>query len=272
MRRAIELGAAAGSFEVGDIEEIHRTLLRFTADRNIAGVIRDKQNWIGGNDYNPLRAAYVPPPPECVRALLEDFCRFVERGDLDPLAQAAIAHAQFENIHPFLDGNGRVGRALIYTILRRGGAVGRYIPPISLVLAAEQKSYIAGFGGIGAGDISSWCELFADATHRAAHEAERLATEIEKIQNEWLERLGNPRSDAAARQLVSALPEQPVIDVAAGQHLTGKSHVAVQNALKQLEEGGIIKRLNERKWGRAWECEALLELVEDFEANVTSPQ
>ncbi len=272
MKQAIDQGDAGGPFKVSHIQDLHTTLLRFTADRHIAGIIRDKQNWIGGNDYNPLGATFVPPPPKLVPALLDDFCRFVERNDLDPVAQAAIAHAQFENIHPFMDGNGRVGRALIHTILRRGGAVGRYIPPISMVLAAEQKSYTAGFGAYSSGDASSWCELFGTATDRAAQEAERLATEIEDLQEEWLTRLGNPRRDAAVRQLVSSLPEQPVIDVAAGRHLTGKSHVAVQNALNQLESAGIIKRLNERKWGRAWECEALLELVENFEASVTSPQ
>ena len=81
----------------------HR-LLRFTADAAIAGVIRERQYWIGGNDYNPIGASYVPPPPEHVGALLKDLCAFVNRNDVAPVAQAAIAHAQFETIHPFADG------------------------------------------------------------------------------------------------------------------------------------------------------------------------
>lgn len=271
MKRAIELGSSGVVISVEDIQEIHLTLLRFSADRGIAGAIREEQNWIGGNDYNPIGAAYVPPPPEQVSALLEDLCRFLARDDLAPIPQAAIGHAQFENIHPFVDGNGRVGRALIHAVLRRRGEATIYTPPISLALAAEPKDYVAGFGAYSGGDVSGWCELFASATERAALEAAHMAYEIEDRQDAWLARLGNPRRDAAVRQLIGALPEQPLIDVAAGQQLTGKSHVAVQNALGQLEAAGILQRLNERKWGRVWECSELLELVEDFEEMVSAP-
>ncbi len=271
MKRAIELGAGGEEISVDDIREIHRTLLRFSADRRIAGVVREEQNWIGGNDYNPIGAAYVPPPPEFVLPLLADLCRFMARNDLAPVAQAAIAHAQFENIHPFADGNGRVGRALIHTVLRRADETVNYVPPISLVLVATQRSYVAGFGAFSNGDVSGWCELFATATEWAAQEAERMASAIDDRQAQWLERLGNPRSDAAVRQLVAHLPAQPVIDVTAGRELTGKSHVAVQTALRQLEDAGILRRLNERKWGRVWECDELLELVEGFEEAASSP-
>jgi Fic family protein len=271
MERAIELGTRAGRFTVADIEDIHQTLLRFTADANIAGVVRDKQNWIGGNDYNPVGAVYVPPPHECVRGLLEDLCEFIERDDLAPVAQAAIVHAQFENIHPFADGNGRTGRALIYTVLRRRGEIEKYIPPISLVLASEPKAYIGGLGAYSSGNLSGWCERFADATTRAAREAERLADAIEQRQATWLDQLGQPRRDSAVRQLVSALPAQPVIDVPIAQQLTGKSHVAVGNALGQLEDAGILNRLNEKKWGRVWECDQLLDLVGEFEKSVSTP-
>ena len=271
MERAIELGTKDRTFDVADVRDIHRTLLRFTEDADIAGVLRDRQSWIGGNDYNPIGATYVPPPHEHVPGLLEDLCRFIERDDLAPVAQAAIAHAQFENIHPFADGNGRTGRALIYAVLRRHGEVENYIPPISLVLAAEPKAYVGGLGAYSQGNVSLWCERFADATARAAGEAERLSAAVEERQLTWLERLGQPRSDAAVRQLVSALPAQPVIDVPAARQLTGKSHVAVGNALQQLEQAGILKRLNERKWGRVWECDELLDVVGHFEQGMATP-
>src|SRR4029077_17825056 len=147
----------------------------FTEDRAIAGVLRSKQSWIGGNDYHPIGAPYVAPPPELVPGLMEDLCRFIARSDIAAVAQAAIAHAQFENIHPFSDGNGRTGRALIYVVLRRRGEAGSFIPPISLVLAGQPKSYIGGLGAYSQGNVSSWCERFAHATARAAGEAERLA-------------------------------------------------------------------------------------------------
>ena len=269
LKRAIAIGEQGEPLAVSDLLEIHRLLLRFTEDRRIAGVVREAQNWIGGNDYNPVGAAYVPPPPERVPDLLSDLCAFINRDDLPPIAQSAIAHAQFETIHPFADGNGRTGRALIYAILRRRGEIPSYIPPISLVLGATPKAYIAGLTEYREGDVRRWCGSFAHATTSAAREAERLAQAIEVLQEGWLERLGQPRKDAAARQLVGALPEQPVIDVPAAQRLSGKSHVAVGNAMRQLEEAGILHRLNERKWGRVWECDELLELVEDFEKAVS---
>jgi Fic family protein len=271
MKRAIELGTNAERLTVPNIEDIHRTLLRFTADAAIAGVIRKRQNWIGGTDYNPIGASYVPPPPEHVRSLLKDLCAFVNRDDVAPVAQAAIAHAQFETIHPFADGNGRAGRALIYTVLRRRGEVSNYIPPVSLILAAEPKAYIGGLTGYRAGEVSLWIAQLARATTRAAQEAERLAELIEKRQSSWLDALGQPRKDAAVRQLVRALPAQPVIDVAVAQKLTGKSHVAVGRAFKQLEDAGVLNRLNERKWGRVWECDQLLGLIDSFERSIRTP-
>ncbi len=271
MKHAIEIGTAGKPLTTSDIEDIHRTLLRFTEDADIAGVVRESQNWIGGNDYNPIGAAYVPPPPEYLRPLLDDVCAFATRTDLAPIVQAGIVHAQFETIHPFADGNGRVGRALMYTVLRRRGEIPDYIPPISLILAAEPKGYVGGLTAYREGQVSSWLAQFAGATAQAAGEAERLAEAIEQRQSVWLDELGQPRRDAAVRQLVSALPHQPVIDVAVAQKLTGKSHVAVGKALQQLELAGILQRLNERKWGRAWECDQLLSLVDAFEKSVRVP-
>ena len=271
MRHAIEVGADSGSIGVDDLIGIHRLLLRFADDRGIAGIVRTSQNWIGGNDYNPFGAAFVPPPPKYVPGLLEDLCQFVERDDLPPVVQAAIAHAQFETIHPFADGNGRTGRALIYAILRRRGEVTRYVPPISLMLASAPKSYIGGLTAYREGGAGEWCESFALATERAASEAERLAEAIEVLEEEWLQRAGVPREDSAARRLIGALPEQPVFDVAIAQRLAGRSHVAVNNALRSLEEAGIVRRLNAKKWGRAWECDELLDLVERFEESATTP-
>ena len=271
MKQAIEIGTSGDPLTVADIQDIHRTLLRFTEDAEIAGVVRTAQSWIGGNDYNPIGAAYVPPPPERVETLLEDLCAFVNRVDLAPIVQAGITHAQFETIHPFADGNGRVGRALVYTVLRRRGEMPNYIPPVSLILAAEPKGYIGGLTGYRDGGVSAWVAQFADATTRAATEAERLADAIEQRQSTWLEELGQPRRDAAVRQLVSVLPQQPVIDVPVAQRLTGKSHVSAGKALQELERAGILKRLNERKWGRVWECDQLLNLVDAFEKSVRRP-
>jgi Fic family protein len=152
--------------------------------------------------------------------LLTDLCRFIAREDVAPIAQAAIAHAQFETIHPFADGNGRVARALIYTVLRRGGEATWFIPPISVVLGQRKDAYNEGLEAFGAGRVDDWCAQFAGATTRAVHEGERLAGDIEALEADWIERLGRPRSDAASRHLVSALPAHPVLDVKAAQQIT----------------------------------------------------
>jgi Fic family protein len=264
LEQAVELGSAVKPIDVSDIQEIHRTLLRSTFDE-IAGIVRDRQNWIGGSDYHPLDAAYVPPPPEQVAPLLRDLCSFMARTDIAPVVQAAIVHAQFETIHPFADGNGRVGRALIYTILRRREESPRYIPPISLVLASEPRTYVGGLVDYREGRLSEWCAIFAAATRHAAALAGELARRIEALQQDWIERLGNPRRDSVVRELIAFLPGQPVIDVPAGMKLTGKSHVAVGAALRALQDVDALQRLNEKKWGNLWECDALIQLVGDTE-------
>jgi Fic family protein len=267
LEQAVELGEEAKPIGVGDIQDIHRTLMQFTS-AEIAGIIRDRQNWIGGSDYHPLDAAYVPPPPEHVTPLLQDLCGFMARTDIAPVVQAAVVHAQFETIHPFADGNGRVGRTLIYTILRRREESPRYIPPISLVLASEPRTYIGGLVDYREGRLSEWCAIFAAATSRAAVLAGEFARRIEALQQSWIERLGNPRRDSVVRELIAALPAQPVIDVLAGTQLTGKSHVAVGAALHALQDVGALQRLNEKKWGNLWECGALIQLVGDTEKQI----
>src|SRR5665648_229225 len=117
--------------------EIHRRLLAGSRLEESGGKIRSQQNWIGGSSYNPCSAAFVPPPPELVHDLLLDLCRFCNDDSLPAVVQAALAHAQFETIHPFIDGNGRTGRALIHLTLRRRGLAPRVLPPVSLVLAAD---------------------------------------------------------------------------------------------------------------------------------------
>ena len=270
MERAIAIGASSARLKRADLLDIHRTLLRFTEDEAIAGVLRQEQSWIGGNDHHPIGAPYVGPPWELVPGLMDDLCAFMQRTDLPGVAQAAIAHAQFENIHPFVDGNGRVGRALIYTVLRRRGQLGEDVPPVSLVLGAQPRNYIAGLGAYSGGHVGLWCERFAGAVSRAAGETGRLAGAIASLQAEFLGRIGPLRSDAAARDIVAALPDHPLLDVASMQEVTGKSHVTVGRAIAQLQGAGILRPLNERRWGRAWECAELLQVVEDFERSVAA--
>ncbi|GAA4392176.1 hypothetical protein GCM10023147_21770 [Tsukamurella soli] len=104
-----------------------------------SGRFRDVQSWIGGSDYSPRDALYVPPPPDLVAELIDDLLAFVARDDLPIVAQAAIAHAQFESIHPFVDGNGRIGRALLSAVLRGRGLTRRITVPLASVMLADNS-------------------------------------------------------------------------------------------------------------------------------------
>ncbi len=144
MELAVQEAVTAVPFGLGQVTSIHRRLMEAAPHRQIAGQIRSRQNWIGGNNYNPCGANFVPPPPEYVGPLLTDLCDAINDNLLPPLVQAALVHAQFETIHPFEDGNGRTGRALIHVVLRRREIASAYMPPISIVLAGAKSRYIKG--------------------------------------------------------------------------------------------------------------------------------
>lgn len=144
MDSAIALAAKTDTLELADLLGLHSVLMDRSPTPHLAGRVRTVQNWIGGSSYNPCRAAYVPPPPEHIAGLLRDLVDYSNREDHSPLVQGAIAHAQFETIHPFADGNGRAGRALVHIILRRRRLTPRFVPPVSLVLATWSHDYISG--------------------------------------------------------------------------------------------------------------------------------
>jgi Fic family protein len=272
MERAIAIGASTAELTTADIVAIHETLFRETHDEAIAGAIRVKQNWIGGSSDTPRNAEFIPPPANRVVALLDDLCEFVNRDDLPAVAQAAIAHAQFETIHPFPDGNGRVGRCLIHAILRRRGLAPRYVPPISLVLATDVRGYEHGLADYREGADAEWCAVFAQATRTAAREAEGFAREIAKLQDEWLQRAGNPRRDSAVRKLVAALPAHPIVNVAATMEITGVSDVAAGRAIERLERAGVLRPEHPgRRRRRSWEARELFDLVNGFERRLAIP-
>ncbi|MGQ0433141.1 MAG: Fic family protein, partial [Microthrixaceae bacterium] len=203
--------------------EAHRRLLAHTDHRGIAGQVRNEQNWIGGSSYNPCSAAFVPPPPELVSDLLDDLVAFLSDDLLSPLTQAAIEHAQFETIHPFADGNGRVGRALIHVVLRRRGLASRVVPPISLVLATRSKDYIQGLTNTryrGAATskaahqgLNEWLATFAGACKRAVDDVTVFEDRVQALAKAWQERLGRVRANSAAQRLLTVLPGAPILTV-----------------------------------------------------------
>jgi prophage maintenance system killer protein len=183
---------------------IHQSLLARTRLREYGGKFREQQNWIGGNAHNPCTAVFIPPPPELVSDLVSDLVAFSNDDSLPAVAQAAIAHSQFETIHPFVDGNGRTGRALIHLILRYRG------PGTSK--AAREGTNL-------------WVGLFATACSRAVDDAASFEQQACAIEAKWRERLGRVRARSAADLLLRLLIGAPVVTVNNAADLIGRSFV-----------------------------------------------
>jgi len=251
------------------------------ADAEQAGRIRTEQNWIGGSSYNPCGAAFMPPPPDHAEGLLEDLCAFCSADDLPPTVQAAIAHAQFETIHPFVDGNGRTGRALIHIILRRRGLAPHVLPPVSLVLATWATDYVEALTGTRhRGSWSSpaaheglnrWIALFATATRRSVADAEIYEARVKKLKAEWRARLAPVRADSSANLLIDALPGAPVVTVQSAARLIGRSEQAVNEAVTGLVAAGVLKQTNLGRRNRAFEAPELLDAFTELERRLASP-
>jgi len=280
MRWAVEPLTAVETITVDHLKAIHERLLKGTRIAEHGGRLREEQNWIGGNSYNPCSAAFVPPPSERVPALLEDLCAFCNADALPAIAQAAIAHAQFETIHPFIDGNGRTGRALIHVILRRRGLAPVVVPPVSLMLATWSQDYINGLTATRyRGDASSqeasdgldsWIALFAAATARAVTDAESYEQRIAEVQATWRDALGRPRADSAIDRLLRALPGAPIITVQSAAALIGRSEQAINDAIPRLTAAGVLKQTTAGRRNRAFEATDLIDAFTDLERRLAS--
>src|SRR2546426_8046250 len=271
MQLAMDDASAVDRFATREILAIHRRLMeRDINAKRIAGQIRTSQNWIGGNDYNPCGADFVPPPPEEVQGLLHDLCDAINDDRLPPIVQAAVVHAQFETIHPFADGNGRTGRALIHVVLKRRRVAPAYVPPISVVLAAGRDRYIGGLTRFRGERVSDWIEQFAAAARRAATLAEAYLREVQQLSAAWRAKLSArpapPRADATAWAVIDVLPGDPVISAPGAAAVTGGAKPQVYEALEQLEAAGVLTLLSASRRNRGWEAVGMLDLLERLEA------
>ncbi len=261
--------------------EVHRRLVAGTRLAEHGGVIRAEQNWIGGSAYNPCAAAFVPPPPEHVSDLLIDLVEFCSTDDLPAVAQAAVAHAQFETIHPFIDGNGRTGRALIHLILRRRGLCPRALPPVSLILATWARSYVDGLTayryvgkatGPGAREgTNQWVGRFAAACIRAVEDAAAFEDQADLLAQKWRGRLGRIRAGSATELLIAALPGAPVLTVEGAARLIGRTFKPANDAVARLVEAEILRQITIGRRNRAFEAPDVITAFTALERQLASP-
>jgi Fic family protein len=260
----------------------HARLLGATSLEKHAGQLREEQNWIGGSSYNPCSAEFVPPPAQRVADLMADLFQFCNQDGLPAVAQAALAHAQFETIHPFIDGNGRIGRTLIHLILRRRGLTANVTPPISLVLATWSRDYVAGLtatrhhehsdSASARAAVDGWIALFAAATRRAVGDAQAYEQTVAAVKSDWRTRLGRLRRDSAAALLLDVLPGAPIVTVQSAAALTGRSVQAVNAAIPPLADARILRQTTLGRRNRAFEAPEIVDAFTDLERRLASPE
>ncbi len=215
----------------------------------------------------------MPPPPELVLGLIDDLIAFVARTDVPVVAQAAIAHAQFESIHPHTDGNGRIGRALISAILRRRGLTRKITVPLASVMLADTDTYFATLGAYRRGDAAAFVTYVADAAMLACATADKAADQLEQMPAYW-RTLANPRSGSSEESLIDALLARPVLAADTAQEITGSSDTATYRALNKLTNAGILEVISESKRDRVWAAVDVmneLELLSDAIGRRTDP-
>ena len=262
------------------ILEVNKLLITDPRLANKAGKLRQEQNWVGGSSYNPCSADFVPPNDELVPDLMADLIEFCNQDDISPIAQAAIAHAQFETIHPFIDGNGRTGRVLIQMILRKRNLSPRVLPPVSLVLATQVDSYIGGLEAtrlVGDPDsseiregINLWVGRFAAACKRAVENSLTFEDLAQEIENSWRKKIGKIRKNSSSDLLLRGLIGMPIVTVETAKSITTAGYKATNEAIENLVNHGILEPLSSDKRNRAFEAREMIQAFADLEERLTS--
>ena len=266
---------------IDDINQIHMKLLVDSPYPEFGGHLRDVQNWVGGSDYNPLNAAYVPPAPEYVEGLMEDLVEYINTSQDLPLIKIALAHAQFESIHPYKDGNGRCGRALIHLILKKEGLGSNIVPPISLILATFSREYVNCLMGFRYSDESSatdisnalnkWVIFFSRSVEIACDRSQEFDERMQGLEKDWRDRLGRVRAKSALDSALGVLVGMPIFTAEMLSDVCHCSLTASYNAIKKLEEAGIIVQMKGSRGKRAYEVPEMLSELNRFQRLLASP-
>ncbi len=230
------------------------------------GRLRESLVWVGSSSFSPVGAAHVAPHASDVPEALDDLIAFARRTDMPVLLQAAIAHAQFETIHPFIDGNGRVGRALVHAMLAHHGLVTSTTVPISGGLLRNTKRYFDALTAYREGNAAPIIECFADAALASANDGRELADRLSHIAREAENTLRNAgvRRHSYAYPLVQVLVGQPVVNTVFVREKLGVNTSVAQRAITTLTELDILTERTGRKRGRVWHCTAIIDALEEY--------
>ena len=230
----------------------HERLMRHgRLPAHMVGDYRSALGWVGGS--SPLDAAYIPPPPSEIPRLIDDLVAFADDdgGGFDAVSRAALVHAQFEAIHPYGDGNGRLGRVLVSRALRRGGVTTRSTAPMSMAIARDPGGYLSGLHLFEQGRADPWVRWFAETATRAAATTERLLERATHLLGRWNDATAELRADHTARALLRRLPESPVLSAGDVAALLGVSERSGRTALASLAACGILTPIADVRTARA---------------------
>jgi Fic family protein len=246
------------------LSEAHRLLLngvRGTGKQ--PGELRRSQNWIGGS--RPGTAVFVPPPADQVPALLADLERYIhaDQADLPVLVRIALVHAQFETIHPYLDGNGRIGRLLIAILLEHWQLLPEPLIYLSGFLKQHQSEYYRRLSCIRTeGDWESWVQFFLEAVQSAAHQSEAAVVAVASlVTNDRKRLLAHPKANVISYRLFEMLPTMPRFTVDRVCKNLGTTFPTASAAIKLLEELGMVKELSGLKKNRTYSYAAYIDLL-----------
>ncbi len=255
--------ALADRLDGAAILSMHHALIGDEHPHIPGGQWRQDAVWIGG--ASPLVAEFVPPVYERVAPAIADLERFLLREDIPVLLHAAVAHAQFETIHPFPDGNGRTGRALLHAMLRGKGLTRSVTVPISSGLLVAPETYFAALTAYRAGDIEPICRTLAAAAFRAVDNGRELVKNLRQIRQGWAEQRIARRGSAAAR-ILDELATHPVMDTAFARRELGISESAAHRAFAALEAAGVVREFSGMRRNRCWRSDEVLSELDDFAA------
>jgi Fic family protein len=244
------------------VREVHERLLRGVrgGDRT-PGEFRRSQNWIGGRDL--ASAAFVPPPPHEMTIALGEWERYLTAQTPDPaLVRCALLHAQFETIHPFLDGNGRVGRLLIPFVLREWGLLRRPILYLSLWFKRHRSEYYARLQGVrDAGDWEGWVSFFLQGVRETSREASDAALLIHELRERDLRTVRDSVTVKNAARLLDRLFQAPFVTVTDVAEALDVSQPTANTLVAQMERAGILEETTGRSWGRVFRYAAYLDVL-----------
>jgi Fic family protein len=245
------------------VRELHARLMKgVRGDKATPGEFRRTQNWIGPPGSTPETAAYVPPPIAEMDSCLNDWEKFLHERDVMPdLVQCAIMHEQFEAIHPFLDGNGRLGRLLITLFLIERGRLYQPLLYLSAYIDEHRTDYYELLQRVRThGDWDAWVRYFITGVSRIAAEAVQQSTELLDIRDRFRAKV---KDKSRALQLVDELFTNPYMTVAHAQKVLGVSNPTARKMVELLVERGIIARLGEKRWGKIYLSRPVLEAIEN---------